>query len=102
VVLFHHEKYDGSGYPFGLKGRRIPLPARIFAVIDAVDSMLFDRPYRKALSYSHIVRELGAEAGKHFDPEIVSMFLALYEYGWRREQRPGKPAAGLASAGQAN
>jgi len=82
VVLYHHEKFDGSGYPYGLKGKDIPLEARIFAVIDALDAMTFGRPYRKALLFPAAVQELKAQSGKHFDPGIVEKFLEIPEQAW--------------------
>ncbi|UCF99979.1 MAG: response regulator [Spirochaetaceae bacterium] len=87
VVLFHHEKYDGSGYPYGLKGTDIPLAARIFAIIDAMDAMIYDRPYRKALPFSLFVEELKKQAGRHFDPELVRKFLEFPEMSWRIEEK---------------
>jgi putative nucleotidyltransferase with HDIG domain len=82
VVLYHHEKYDGSGYPFGLKGEEIPLTARIFSIIDAMDAITSDRPYRRSLSFDSVVKELKKLAGKHFDPEIVKVFLRIPESSW--------------------
>lgn len=73
----HHERWDGSGYPRGLKGEEIPLSARIFAVVDAWDAMTSDRPYRKALSHEQAVEELKREAGRQFDPQIVEAFLQM-------------------------
>ena len=88
VVLYHHEKHDGSGYPYGLKGVEIPIAARIFAVIDAMDAMLYDRPYRRALSFAQLVAELKRHAGGQFDPEVVEVFLRFSESSWR-QQEPG-------------
>ena len=82
VVLYHHEKFDGSGYPYGLKGEGIPLAARVFAVVDAMDAMLNDRPYRKALPYSALKDELVRESGRHFDPSVVETFLGFPETAW--------------------
>jgi len=86
VVLYHHEKYDGSGYPYGLKGVDIPIAARIFAVIDAMDAMLYDRPYRQALSFDALVEELKRHSGRHFDPAVVQEFLRFPESGWRQKE----------------
>ena len=86
VVLYHHEKYDGSGYPNGLKGKDIPTAARIFAVIDTLDAMVYDRPYRKALPLSEFVRELKKESGKQFDPDVVEKFLEIPENAWQVEE----------------
>jgi HD-GYP domain-containing protein (c-di-GMP phosphodiesterase class II) len=72
----HHEKWDGSGYPRGLKGDQIPLAARIFSVVDVFDSMTSDRPYRKALPKSEAVDYIREEAGKHFDPGVAEVFLS--------------------------
>ncbi|MCK5094267.1 MAG: hypothetical protein KAR18_06050 [Spirochaetes bacterium] len=74
---YHHEKYNGAGYPYGLKGKRIPFFARIFSVIDAFDAMVHDRHYRKALPKNSVIRELKKNAGTHFDPEIVKEFLQI-------------------------
>jgi putative nucleotidyltransferase with HDIG domain len=77
VVLYHHEKYDGSGYPYGLKGKSIPLFARIFAVADAFDAMVAKRPYRNAMSIEEGIQEVKRCEGGHFDPDIVAAFLQL-------------------------
>jgi len=74
VLLYHHERYDGTGYPFGLAGDRIPLEARIFAVVDAYDAMTSDRPYRQAISHQDAMDEIIAKAGTHFDPQVVEVF----------------------------
>lgn len=76
IVLSHQERFDGSGYPRGLKGKEIPLTARIIAVADAWHAMTEDRPYRKALDRYAAVSELLAGRGTHFDPEVVDAFLA--------------------------
>lgn len=82
VVLAHHERYDGSGYPQRLSQSRIPLPARIFAVVDTLDAMTSDRPYRAALQFSTVQTELARCAGTQFDPEIVQIFLAAPATTW--------------------
>jgi ribonuclease P protein subunit RPR2 len=79
VVRSHHEMFDGSGYPEGLKGNDISLAARVFAVVDAFDAMTTDRPYRAALSLDHAVTEIERMAGTQFDPEVVKVFLPLCE-----------------------
>ncbi|MEK6745393.1 MAG: HD domain-containing phosphohydrolase [Nitrospirota bacterium] len=76
IPYLHHEKWDGNGYPKGLLGEAIPVPSRIFAVIDVWDALRSDRPYRAAWSEERIVEYLKAERGRHFDPEIVDVFLA--------------------------
>ncbi len=78
-VRSHHERWDGSGYPDGLRGNEIPLTARIIAVVDAFDAMTVDRPYRKALPVEEAFQQLKKEAGTHFDPQIVEAFLEAWE-----------------------
>src|SRR5580704_18921556 len=82
IVYSHQERYDGSGYPRGLKGEQIPLGARIFAVADTFDAMTSDRPYRAAQSISSGRREIERNAGKQFDPEVVKVFLSIPEHIW--------------------
>jgi len=82
IVLTHHERFDGSGYPHGLSGADIPLGARIFAVADTLDAMTSDRPYRRALTFAAAREEIIRESGKQFDPEVVSAFLAIDEGIW--------------------
>ena len=79
IVYHHHERWDGSGYPLGLRGDAIPLGARIFAVADALDAMTFDRPYSKAMPYEAACREIERCAGTHFDPVVVRTFLSIPE-----------------------
>jgi PAS domain S-box-containing protein len=77
IPYCHHERWDGKGYPQGLKGEEIPLTARIFAVIDVWDALLSDRPYGKAWSREEVIAHIRDESGKHFDPEVVKVFLDL-------------------------
>lgn len=77
IPHYHHERWDGSGYPKGLKGTDIPLPARIFAIVDAWDALSSDRPYRKAWEAERVIAYLKTEAGALFDPEIVDTFLQV-------------------------
>jgi HD-GYP domain-containing protein (c-di-GMP phosphodiesterase class II) len=79
IVRSHHEMFDGSGYPAGLRRDEIPVPARVFSVVDAFDAMTTDRPYRDALSLDHAVGELRRMAGTQFDPEVVDAFVPLAE-----------------------
>jgi GAF domain-containing protein len=74
ILLYHHERYDGSGYPFGLAQDRIPLEARIFAVVDAYDAMTSERPYRKAVPPEEALQEIRANAGIQFDPQVAEAF----------------------------
>jgi putative nucleotidyltransferase with HDIG domain len=73
----HHEKWDGTGYPHGLKGEDIPLAARIFCVIDVWDALTSDRPYREPLPHDKVRRMIEADSGKHFDPRVVEAFMDL-------------------------
>ena len=75
ITLYHHERYDGTGYPYGLMGDNIPLLARIVSVADAFDAMVSDRPYRKRLSNEKAFSIIISEAGKQFDPEACRIFL---------------------------
>jgi hypothetical protein len=75
IPYFHHEKWDGAGYPHGLKGDDIPLEARIFAVIDVYDALLNDRPYRKGWPRDKVLEYIQAESGRHFDPVVVEIFI---------------------------
>jgi len=77
IPYCHHEKWDGSGYPRGLKGEDIPLVARIFAIVDVWDALLSDRPYRKAWGKEQAIGYLRDQAGKHFDPHVVKAFLEM-------------------------
>ncbi len=74
IPYYHHEKYDGTGYPEGLKGEEIPLEARIFAVIDVFDALTSDRPYRSAWSNEQALNYISSEKGKHFDPRVAELF----------------------------
>jgi len=76
-VKYHHERYDGKGYPFGLKGNQIPLAAAIIAVADAFDAMTSDRPYRKAFSHEKAVNDIKINRGKQFNPVIVDSFMKM-------------------------
>lgn len=82
IVLAHHEFFDGTGYPRGLRGEEIPLGARILSVANALDAMLSDWPYRDALPMSHAREEIWRCAGTQFDPKIVEIFLAIPENDW--------------------
>ena len=77
-VLYHHERWDGHGYPSGKAGEEIPIEARVLAVADAFDAMTSDRPYRRALSRTEALAEVERCAGTQFDPEIARLFLELF------------------------
>jgi HD-GYP domain-containing protein (c-di-GMP phosphodiesterase class II) len=83
IVLYHHEWYDGSGYPYGLRNGSIPLEARIFAVADAYDAITSERPYRPARSHEEALQEIKRHAGTQFDPQVVEVFLRVVD-GYRR------------------
>jgi putative nucleotidyltransferase with HDIG domain len=82
IVYSHQERYDGSGYPRGLRGSQIPLGARIFALVDALDAITSERPYRKASSFAHAREEIAAMRGRQFDPAIVDIFLKMPGTMW--------------------
>jgi putative nucleotidyltransferase with HDIG domain len=82
IVLCHQERWDGKGYPNGLSGNDIPLGARIFAVVDTLDAMTSDRPYRKALSFDAAQREIRACSGTQFDPGVADAFLRIPTASW--------------------
>ncbi|MGH9354418.1 MAG: HD domain-containing phosphohydrolase [Terriglobia bacterium] len=96
IVLTHQERYDGRGYPRGLKDGEIVLGSRIFAVADTLDAMTSDRPYRKALPLEDAIREIREEAGGQFDPGVVRVFLSIPETTWL-EVREASPRQSIAS-----
>jgi putative two-component system response regulator len=83
IPYAHHERWDGSGYPRGLRGLEIPLAARLFAVVDVWDALRSERPYRPGWSAEQIVTHLASLAGIHFDPEVVRVFLSLEPWTWQ-------------------
>ena len=80
-VKYHHEKYDGSGYPEGLRGEQIPFIASIIAVADSFDAMTTDRPYRRGFSVEETVEEMKRMSGKQFAPQVVLALVELYQEG---------------------
>jgi HD-GYP domain-containing protein (c-di-GMP phosphodiesterase class II) len=95
IILHHHERYGGSGYPYGLRGDEIPLGARIVAIADAYDAMIQDRPYKGAISHAAAIKELREHAGSQFDPELVEIFCDIYG---SRPPVADPAAAGFAAA----
>jgi putative two-component system response regulator len=79
IIRYHQERWDGSGYPVGLSGKDIPFQARIFAVADAFDALISDRPYRKQIPVSEAMDYLIEQSGILFDPEIVSAFRRMWK-----------------------
>jgi HD-GYP domain-containing protein (c-di-GMP phosphodiesterase class II) len=75
IILYHHERYDGKGYPSGLKGDRIPLGARIMALADAFEAMVYGRPYREKIDVKSAIEEIKRKSGTQFDPKVVEAFL---------------------------
>jgi len=80
IVRAHHEKWDGSGYPLGLKGAEIPIGARILSAVDYLDALASDRQYRRALPLRDVMQKLAAESGKSFDPKVVEILQNRYQY----------------------
>jgi putative nucleotidyltransferase with HDIG domain len=95
IVLYHHERYDGKGYPKGLKGNEIPLVARIVAVADTFDAMSSKRVYRNELDLDHVLNEIRNNKGTQFDPEIVDVFLSLFNP--MKDKEPERKYNGLVS-----
>lgn len=87
IPYAHHEKWDGSGYPRGLKGEEIPVEARIFAIVDVYDALTSDRPYRKAWPEEKVIEHIIEQSGSHFDPVVVNVFLQFMEARQRTEQK---------------
>jgi putative nucleotidyltransferase with HDIG domain len=92
IVLAHHEFFDGTGYPRGLRGEQIPLGARTLSIANALDTMISDQPYRRALPISHAREEIRRCAGTQFDPKIVEVFISIPEQNWvELRQNLGSP-----------
>ena len=88
IPLYHHERWDGSGYPFGLRGQDIPVEARIFAVADVWDALRSDRPYRSALDEADCIAHITDCAGRLYDPAVVEVFLAMLAEERRSPETP--------------
>jgi len=82
LVVSHHERWDGTGYPNGLKGEEIPLLGRLMAIADVYDALVSERPYKKAFSHSEAVKIITEDSGRHFDPKIVEVFLTAADDFW--------------------
>lgn len=96
VIRFHHERWDGTGYPDHLEGEQIPLLARIFAICDVYDALTSERPYKRAWSPEEAMVELKAQSGRHFDPEVVRAFSTLHTEAFSgAEQFPGAVVGSL-------
>jgi len=92
-ILHHHERWDGGGYPEGLKGEEIPLEARILAIADSFEAMTSARPYRLALSLEEVVKELRQGAGSQFDPKLVEVFIGIIEAGLPERVKIGQDSS---------
>jgi response regulator RpfG family c-di-GMP phosphodiesterase len=101
IVLMHHERYNGSGYPLGLKGEDIPLGARICAITDTFDALTSIRPYRTPMSFEEACRYVQSERGRQFDPEIVDTFATLEPSRWAAIQRLAGAGTGVTGLYQA-
>lgn len=84
IVLFHHERFDGTGYPFGLQGEEIPLSARLFSLADTIDAITSDRPYRRSRGFEDALEEIKLCSGTQFDPRLVEVTLEIPPEKWRK------------------
>lgn len=91
VVLYHHEWYDGTGYPFGLARNSIPLEARIFSLADSLDAMTSDRPYRLGRTLEEARGEIIRYRGRQFDPDVVEAFLSVPAHSWKSVREMAGP-----------
>jgi HD-GYP domain-containing protein (c-di-GMP phosphodiesterase class II) len=88
VVQYHHERFDGTGYPARLSGTAIPLAARIFAIADALDAATADRPEHQARPFAEFAEGLACDGGRRFDPDLVAVFLSMDGDGWLLQKAP--------------
>ncbi len=98
LILSHQERWDGGGYPQGLRGQQIPLTARVFAVADTLDAMTSQRPYRPAVSFAAARAEIARQSGQQFDPEVVRVFLSIPLAEW--EEIRAEVGAGIKKTGR--
>jgi diguanylate cyclase (GGDEF)-like protein/putative nucleotidyltransferase with HDIG domain len=101
-ILYHHERWDGGGYPEGLKGEEIPMEARILAVADTFAAMTSARPYRTALHTEEVIKELRRCTGSQFDPQLVEVFIGIIKAGLPEEARVGQSPPGEAPSSEPN
>jgi len=78
-TVYHHERWDGTGYPYGIAGEKIPLPARLMAIIDVYDALTSERPYKKAFTHKEAVNIIKDGRGSHFDPALTDLFISVSE-----------------------
>lgn len=95
VILYHHERFDGRGYPFGLAGPRVPLSARILALADTLDAITSDRPYRPRSTFALARTEIRAGKGTTFDPDVVDAFLVVSDVYWKRVKLQTSPVLNI-------
>jgi HD-GYP domain-containing protein (c-di-GMP phosphodiesterase class II) len=81
IPSYHHERWDGTGYPNGLVGEEIPITARLFMIVDVWDALTSDRPYRKSWSEEDALQHIKEQSEKHFDPDVVKIFVEMIETG---------------------
>ena len=93
IALTHHERWDGTGYPRGLRGEEIPLVARIIAVCDVFDALVSDRPYKTAWSVEDALEEIKSERGKHFEPRLADAFWTPPPASWPSSRGPAEYGA---------
>src|SRR3954447_14591912 len=96
IVHAHHEKWDGSGYPAGIRGEAIPIGARILAAVDCLDALASDRQYRRALPLDEAMQVVLSEAGRSFDPDVVKLLSENYRQ-WERIAAANKPVVSCLS-----
>ena len=103
IALHHHERWDGNGYPVGLAGTAIPLSARIVAIVDVYDALSSKRVYKQAISHNECVAVIREEAGKHFDPDLVDVWLRIETtfHDISRQHNGDPPDGATAEAGNA-
>jgi putative two-component system response regulator len=95
IILYHHERYDGKGYPTGLKGEQIPIESRIVALADVFDALYSDRPYRKAYDFDQAMEIMGEMTETHFDRRLAKLFLPITEQARKEPSELAVMAAGI-------